>query len=248
VARGIELVTCTGHKERIFTVDVSADGQYLLSAGGEDGAILWNVADGTQKRTYKHYYVRSARFTSDGRWVLTGSYDGTTRLWSLATGEQRVRFEGTGGVSDLAFSPAARTLAVCGYGRNLCLFNLTLDPPTAKERERIDALLAKLDDDSYDVREAASDELFRIGFVAEAALRQAVKQAKSVEVRVRARRIRQDLLSQPRAHLRGHTGDVEAAVFSPDGRVLASGGKDGVARLWDVRTAKQTAALTPQLP
>src|SRR5262249_33928054 len=155
-----------------------------------------------------------AQFSPDGRWVITGSYDGTTRLWGVETGAQRARFGGTGGVHQLAFSAAARTLAVCGTGREISLFELTLREPTATERARIGALVARLDDDSYEVREATSKELLEVGFVAEADLRRAAKEATSAEVRIRARRVRQEMLSRPRAALRGHTAEVEGLAFS----------------------------------
>jgi WD40 repeat protein len=95
-------VTCTGHKDRIFTVAFSADGKQLLSVAGDDGAKLWDAASGAEKRTFKHYFMPCGQFAPDGHWVITGSYDGTTRLWNIETGETRARFSGTGGVSQLA--------------------------------------------------------------------------------------------------------------------------------------------------
>jgi WD40 repeat protein len=45
------------------------------------------------------------------------------------------------------------------------------------------------------------------------------------------------------ATLKGHTQEVVAVAFAPDGKVLASLGKEGVVRLWDPATGKELAPL-----
>jgi WD40 repeat protein len=248
LASGTVIATCTGHRERIYAVQFSPDGKRLLSAGGGDGARLWDAATGAAQQTWSHgtSLVACARFTPDGRWVLSGGWDGTVRLWDVQTGALRARFGGTGGVDGLAFSPQAEALAVSTDAKVVHLFSLSLREPMAEERARIEGLLARLDDDSYEAREAAGKELLQIGFVAEPRLRQAAAESPSAEVRIRTRRLREALLTQPRALLRGHTAPVSCLAFAPDGKLLASGGKDGTVRLWDVTAGKEMARLSPE--
>ena len=229
-----------GPVDRLRGVQFSPDGKLLMSTGGRDGIRLWDVASGVAKSTLKHGAMAyAAQITPDGNWLLSGSNEGSVRLWDLRTGEARASFGG-GATYGIDYSRQARAFAVCTvFGHDVRVFDLPLGQPSPADIKQIHALIAKLDNASYDVRESASKEFLKIGFAAEADLARAAKEAVSAEVRIRARVVREQILSEPRVKLYGHTDQVECVAFAPDGKLLASGGRDGTVRIWDLATNKE---------
>jgi hypothetical protein len=51
------------------------------------------------------------------------------------------------------------------------------------------------------------------------------------------------ITGQDRLELTGHTSGVKSVAFSPNGRLIVSGGGDGTLRVWNVQTGKELAAL-----
>jgi len=233
--------TLPGPGNFVYTLAYSPRGKWLMAS--DPGLRIWEPATGKEKNANDAERLRPgwAVFVDDYAFIAACS--GTIRLWSLDSGEHRVLFKHY--ASRLAYSPKARTLAVAAGGRAIELFDFPPRNPAPKEKERIQALLAQLDDDNYEAREAATKELLAIGVLAEPELLRAMKQSPSAEVRIRCRRLREEVLAKPRAELSGNTGDVEGLAFSPDGQLLSSGGKGGVVCLWKMNDLTQIMRLTP---
>jgi WD40 repeat protein len=115
------------HKEYVWCVTFSPDGQTLASAG-EDGIVkLWDWGDGKVRKELVGHTgrVRAAAFFLDGHKIVTGGFDRTLRIWDTGSGKLVRSLPGhEGAVSCVAFSSNGRTLASGSNDQTIRVWNL----------------------------------------------------------------------------------------------------------------------------
>ncbi len=235
-----------GHPKEVQSLVVSPTGKWLVSTG-PDTTRIWDLTTGVelkgiirQDRIIGYYGIV---FVGQDRLMMADN-SGKQAVRELPSGKVLLRFQSAGGYRLSAYSETASLAAFAGYSLpEAVIADLTFRAPTAEEKAKIDKLLKDFDNDSYDVREAATVAMRAIGSIAEPALQAAATDGPSAEVRMRARETRQAILDDPLRRLTGHTGAVTAMAFSPNGKTFATGGEDGTIRLWDPRTGKELRRL-----
>lgn len=225
-----------GHKERVNILAFSPDGKTLLS-GSDDGTIrAWDTTTGRQIYTCPGHMVgiRSIAVSEQTN-ILTSSdsYPTQVRLWDIKNGHQ-LSASYFGFTPSETISPNATTIALDDISdRNLRLWDIQ------NRRYRIylkghgytsESLLhTEIAFSKDEEMLATSPSRGRIG---EIHLWDIGSQSNSIFSRYlfNAKTIR------PKHTLKGHRGVARSLVFSPDGKILASGGDGDKINLWDLET------------
>jgi WD40 repeat protein len=237
-ATGKELRRFVGHESTADCVLFFPDGKTLVTAGADGTICLWDVATGKELRRIVNPSsgkavagVMALALAPDGKRLASGGRNGDQNiyLWETASGKLLRSWPAhAADVWVLAFSPDGKTL-VSGGESNGQLINGTFvsrpndtygaaawDPATGKKRYEIGHLVRVA------VRETPGD-----------------KNDDDEDRRERKRNPR-----PPRYENRTDPERVAALAFSPDGKLLATGGYDPphqcwTVRLWDSATGKE---------
>ncbi|MEV8637555.1 helix-turn-helix domain-containing protein [Streptosporangium sp. NPDC051023] len=261
-----------GHKDGLLSVEFSRDGRRLVTTSADRTAGLWDVTDPRRPRregtlTGNGGPVYSAAFAPDGRTVATGGDDATTRLWDVTdprhpreltvlTGHPGSPID-TNAVSAVVFSPDGHTLATGSYDHTIRLWDLPgpiLIPGTRPDRFTSDGRVLVAQDRGtarwWDVgdpfRPAGRVLIAGTGVVA------AGQDGRLMATGGPGSAVRLWHLAGAApvhlADLATPDGPVDSAVFSPDGRLLATVGLySRTVRLWDLtdpRDPRELPALT----
>jgi WD40 repeat protein len=200
----------------------SPDGNTLATGNYDRTVRLWSLVTGRHLQTLKGHssVVNSLAWSPDGKHLITGGADGEVKEWDVAAIEEPILPTET--VSQFlatTFSPQNELLAL-GVGENnrAKLWNLSKGNELTTMDVPRDVLCAVFSPDTRLVATGGTNSDHRI-FLWDT---------------ITGSRIRS---------LKGHTDNVYALAFSPDGTLLVSGGRDHSVRLWDVKTGLELAQL-----
>ena len=117
-----------GHRDTIYSAQISPDGDILATASYDRDAITWNIADGQPLKVFSGHNdpIYSLSFSQNGKLIATASGDRTIKLWDVATGQRLDTFsQPAKDQTTVAFSPDGRFVSAGGADARIRIWQIS---------------------------------------------------------------------------------------------------------------------------
>jgi WD40 repeat protein len=128
VADGKLVRVFEGHKDALYCVALSPDGNTLATGSYDQKIKLWKVETGEEMRTLSGHNgcVFDLSFRPDGKILASASADRTVKLWDVASGERRDTLsQSLKELYTVAFAPDGKRLAAGGVDNRIRVWEIS---------------------------------------------------------------------------------------------------------------------------
>ncbi len=238
-------------------------GGWVATASDDGAARLWNPESGAIFYLPHDDFVYCLQFSPDGHWLATCSRDGLARLWETATGHLAAVMSLESPVWQVAFDPSGWRLAAGSEDGRVAVWDVRAllgDPLLLPQPDLARALALSADgtqlavaSDDLSVRlfDAASGEeraalelpdyIFDLAFDPTGDRLAIADGDGSVYLWMLAMIDPADDTAPISLTHNTEWVRLRSVAFSPDGKLLAAGGEDGVIKVWDAASASDSS-------
>ncbi len=113
---GTVYVTYRGHTRPVYALAWAPNGQHIASGGADDEVKVWDAASPASQKAFAFYdhagSVNALAWSPDGTRIASGSSDKTVRVWDALTGVVHSLYTGhTDNIRTVAWSPDGTRIA-----------------------------------------------------------------------------------------------------------------------------------------